>query len=537
MFSSSTGPSPWFMRDSVGGPNDNPPTRRSSRFAGSLFSPETKSRASPRPPSPFRPPERRLRAPFFPRLAPPRRRVVVLGARPQHAASPGLEPGTPPDADASRPRSAETLGTDASGSSSRRDQSVPGPGRAGSAGEGPVSRRTPAFRSAPRAFGISPVTSPVTSPSPASPASPAASRAPPAPAAMFLTSGAIAATSPAAPAARPRPSSVRTGKRKRAVLNARNVFARSPSGAASERRNVAVAAAVRTPPRRFRPHARTPTWPEGSGVSDAGRAPGAFGAAALSARALPSFPSSGNSSFPSFGHPSRVRRRERVLLRCIHRGTREPPSRGRDGRTRLRLEGSAAAARARGVRGEHEPVHHLYLVLARQRQERATTRSAARRSRSRPPPGRPPLEQRGPGRRRAENAPRAGRRRAPSAVSRRSRRPQTRGRLRGTPSRAGVRIGRALAVRAEQAAPRASGRRRVSSQKWARSRSRRASSVLARRAPRAARPRALGAQGARGALAACIVSDFRARLALWGRPENRARIISRRNFRRAANEK
>ena len=26
MFSSSTGPSPWFMRDSVGGPNDNPPT-------------------------------------------------------------------------------------------------------------------------------------------------------------------------------------------------------------------------------------------------------------------------------------------------------------------------------------------------------------------------------------------------------------------------------------------------------------------------------------------------------------------------------
>ena len=198
MFSSSTGPSPWFMRDSVGGPNDNPPTPSFLTVRGfSFFARDEVSRVGASS-SPFRPPERRLRAPFFSATRAARRRVVVLGARPQHAASPGLEPGTPPDADASRPRSAETLGTDASGSSSRRDQSVPGPGRAGSAGEGPVSRRTPAFRSAPRAFGISPVTSPVTSPSPASPASPAASRAPPAPAAMFLTSGAIAsATSPA----------------------------------------------------------------------------------------------------------------------------------------------------------------------------------------------------------------------------------------------------------------------------------------------------------------------------------------------------
>ena len=265
MFSSSTGPSPWFMRDSVGGPNDNPPTPSFLTVRGfSFFARDEVSRVGASS-SPFRPPERRLRAPFFFRDS--RRRAAASSSSARVHSTPlppGLEPGTPPDADASRPRSAETLGTDASGSSSRRDQSVPGPGRAGSAGEGPVSRRTPAFRSAPRAFGISPVTSPVTSPSPASPASPAASRAPPAPAAMFLTSGAIAsATSPANASGTPASaSSVPNPENGNAPsLNARNVFARSPSGAASERRNAAVAAAVRTlaaavrTAPRFRPHA------------------------------------------------------------------------------------------------------------------------------------------------------------------------------------------------------------------------------------------------------------------------------------------
>ena len=231
------------------------------------------------------------------------------------------------------------------------------------------------------------------------------------------------------------------------------------------------------------------------------------------------------------------------------------------------------ANRRRATCGETEE-HASPLKIARVRRRRAVSSASAantslsttfiwssrdsagtRRPRARPrvgraraPPPEPPpppgAAARTPPLRRGKNAPRAGPAPGAERECRGGRGGHKRGgRLREARlSRAGVRIGRALAV-----AGRAGGSASIEVgvaplPRNLRSRSRRASVLGVYRGaarPRAARrARALGAQGARGALAACIVhGDFRARLALWGRPENRARIISRRNFRRAANEK
>ena len=544
----------------MGGPNDNPPTRRSSRFAGSLFSPETKSRASARPRARFaRPSDGSARALFSGdgAAAPPRR-------RPRRASTarrfpPGSNPGrlrtrrvaTAVGGDA-RYRRVGFLGPAATKAS--RGQRARGVRRrrARLASDAGVSVRAARVRDIP-----SHVPSHV--PVPGVPGVP--SRVPDPRRRRQPCSRPGRDRQRDEPRERQRHARVRVkrhepGKRKRAVSERAKRFREEPFGrrlGETQRRrrrggsNLRRGGFARTRERR-RGVGRFWKFPtprtKRSRRSRRSRR-------SASARAAPSFSfSSGNSSFPSFG-PSRARPPPRTgpPPPCIHRVPREPPS--REARAteapelrlrRLRLGGSAAARLSASA--ANTSLSTTFIWSSRDSARNAsTTRSAARRSRSRSAARAASASgaaARTPPLRRGKTRRERGRRRGAERECRGGRGGHKRGgRLREARlSRAGVRIGRALAV-----AGRAGGSASIEVgvaplPRNLRSRSRRARRYWLGARPRAARPRALGAQGARGALAACIVhGDFRARLALWGRPENRARIISRRNFRRAANEK